>query len=181
MEIRMRSDFGHYLQEKGVSGDAAEIGVAEGRYSREILSWNIGKLYMVDVWRHTPSLTGDGARDNAWHEANYQSCLKLADESPGRAVILRGLSTMMAAHVPDGSLSFIHLDATHKYEPAMCDFRAWWPKLKVGGVFSGHDYLVPQYTVKQAADEFAAENGLELHVIDEDRINDACFWFERTK
>jgi len=40
----------------------------------------------------------------------------------------------------DESLDYIYIDADHSYSHALQDYRKWWPKLKPGGFFAGHDY-----------------------------------------
>ena len=40
----------------------------------------------------------------------------------------------------DGSLDWLFVDADHTYEGVTADIVAWWPKLKPGGLISGHDY-----------------------------------------
>jgi predicted O-methyltransferase YrrM len=56
-----------------------------------------------------------------------------------------------AATFADETLDFIFIDASHEYESVKSDISAWLPKLKVGGIISGHDYHYPP--VKQAVDE----------------------------
>ena len=41
----------------------------------------------------------------------------------------------------DESLDFIYIDANHAYDFVVEDINLWFPKLKKGGIFSGHDYL----------------------------------------
>jgi predicted O-methyltransferase YrrM len=59
----------------------------------------------------------------------------------------------------DQSLDFIFIDADHTYEGVMNDLIHWYPKVKFGGVISGHDYFYgPEGEdwggVKRAVDEF---------------------------
>ena len=45
-----------------------------------------------------------------------------------------------AASVPDRSLDWLFIDADHSYDGVRTDLAAWAPKLKPGGLMSGHDY-----------------------------------------
>ena len=44
------------------------------------------------------------------------------------------------ASVPDGSLDWVFIDADHAYKAVRTDVISWAPKLKPGGLMSGHDY-----------------------------------------
>ena len=57
----------------------------------------------------------------------------------------------------DESVDFIFIDADHKYESVVKDIQAWLPKLKVGGVMSGHDFTQPTAGVKRAVQELLPE------------------------
>ena len=40
---------------------------------------------------------------------------------------------------PDGMIDFCFIDANHEAPAVQADIRAWWPKIKPGGVLAGHD------------------------------------------
>jgi predicted O-methyltransferase YrrM len=58
----------------------------------------------------------------------------------------------------DGSLDFVFLDAAHDYHSITEDIKAWYPKVKSGGIFSGHDYQPHWPGVVAAVDEFCTAN-----------------------
>jgi hypothetical protein len=80
------------------------------------------------------------------------------------------------------SCDFVYIDGNHSYSHVKEDLRLWFPKVKRGGVFAGHDYFdavadkdlepifcdgvtpakLTSYGAKSAVDEFAAKSGLEL-------------------
>ncbi|MHC4302555.1 MAG: class I SAM-dependent methyltransferase [Planctomycetota bacterium] len=178
--IATRSDFGKLLHEKGLDAyPAAEIGVAEGHYSLEILQWGVPRLYMVDLWEHVPGIRGDLGETNEVHQSRYEEAMERVSEFGDKAVILRGLSVDMANAVVNGLLGFVHIDSTHEYKDVLEDLEAWYPKLVSGGIMSGHDYLNMDWGVNQAVTEFARDMGVHVHTVDENRVNDACFWFEK--
>lgn len=65
----------------------------------------------------------------------------------------------------DKSLAMVFLDASHEYEFVSKEIRAWYPKVKPGGIFAGHDYDASWPGVVTAVQEFAAENNLKLEII----------------
>jgi len=154
----------------------AEIGVAEGFFSHDMLNWGIAKLYMVDNWGHIPNVTGDGNFDKTWHDKNLQKAVDRVAKFGEKAVILRGLSVEMAKQVPDNSLGLVYIDANHSYDGVMADLQAWQPKVVQGGIIAGHDYLSPQYGVKKAVTDFC--NGrYGVYTIPELKQEDAGFYF----
>jgi len=40
----------------------------------------------------------------------------------------------------DESLDFVFIDADHEYENALADIKAWYPKVKIGGMIGGDDF-----------------------------------------
>ena len=60
----------------------------------------------------------------------------------------------------------IHIDASHEYEDVLHDARVYWELLEPGGFLVGDDYHASWPGVVRAADEFAAEMGVELIVRD---------------
>lgn len=150
---------------------AAELGVAEGYFSADILSWGVKKIYMVDAWMHLKQF-GDAGNTQEWHNMNLYDAMERVKKYGNKAVILRGLSAAMADSVTE-ELGYVNVDCDHSYQGVKADIEAWWPKLAKGGVMSFHDYENPNYGVKQAVTEFANKEGLEIHLLPEDKAEDA--------
>jgi hypothetical protein len=147
------------LREKLVG---AEIGVWDGMTSEALLrDFPQLELWMIDPWRpyggasilgEQPQEGFDRARESAhwWTDFAGQRRHVLAEASPGAA-----------AHFADESLDFAFLDGNHLYESVQADILAWWPKIKRGGLLTGHDYGVHRdaggpWGVRRAVDEFTA-------------------------
>ncbi len=134
-----------------------EIGAYKGRsscYLAERIA-ETGKAIQFDV---VDTFAGDpdvGERD-LWPEfsANLARAGVLA-----RVEAHRCTSLAAAPQFADGSLDFVFLDARHTFEDVKQDLAAWWPKLRPGGLFAGHDY---QHWpgVRAAVDAFVAVRGL---------------------
>jgi len=178
MQIQHRSDLNKLLEHYGMFGVSAEVGVAEGRYSLEILNWGVPKLYMIDAWQ-TQNLFGDAGFAQDWHDTNYNEAKDRVKDFGDKAVMLRGLSVEMAKEIKNSSLSFVYLDACHTYEAVLEDLNAYLPKLKKGGIMAGHDFLNPDYGVERAVREFCAEKNYELNTIPEHSPENASFWFQK--
>lgn len=161
---------------------AAELGVAEGLFSRDLLAMGAGRLYMVDSWRHRPGQFGDGASPRRWHLKNELHALQITDPWLTKRVILKMDTTEATAHVPDQHLDLVYIDACHTHDCVLEDLYFWWHKVKAGGVVAGHDYMNKTYGVFTAVAEFAKILGdqgtqLDVHVIPENGPDDASFYF----
>ena len=77
--------------------------------------------------------------------------------------IVQGDSAESASLFDDESFDVIFIDAAHDYNSVVKDVAAWKSKVKPNGIFSGHDY--PYDEVKQAVDEYAAEDGCTINLI----------------
>lgn len=156
-----------------------EIGVAEGYFSADMLSWGIRHLYMVDMWECSPTMRGDASSPQEWHDRNYTSAMDRVARYAEKFTVLRGPSSRMAQHVPDGSLDLIHIDGDHSFQGVLADLVEWYPKIKSGGIVSGHDYLARQYGVKEAVTHFLRTQGgqIKVKVIEENKPEDAGFYF----
>jgi predicted O-methyltransferase YrrM len=60
------------------------------------------------------------------------------------------------------SIDFVFIDADHQYESVKKDIEKWLPKIKKGGIISGHDYREPSEDngVKTAVDELIPDREL---------------------
>jgi len=174
--IAGRQQFGGLLNEYNLLGNAAEIGVCSGSYSRDILDWGVKNLLLVDPWKELP--TAPSGISDEQHEAYYQECLGHIEGCEDRTTILRMLSVDAAAQTPDESLDFCYIDANHRYEGISVDLELWWPKVRSGGILAGHDYLAMELGVNRAVTEFADKRGLRVHVVIEHQ-QDASFWIRK--
>ena len=119
----------------------AEVGCAGGNTTGRIMRRceNL-HLYAVDLWGPVPDKEGGGTQYKDWDFKHIRTKFNKAIESHvDRVTVLQGLSWEMADKVEDGSLDFVFIDADHEYESVVKDIKAWTPKLKPGGMLSGHD------------------------------------------
>ncbi len=76
-----------------------------------------------------------------------------------RVELVQGYSDASAKQVADESVDLVFIDADHSEEWVRRDVEAWFPKVKPGGIVSGHDYGSHNYPgVKTAVDAFLADH-----------------------
>jgi hypothetical protein len=146
--MRDRKELIKHYKENGVG---AEIGVLFGEFSRETLQLWDGKLYMVDIWNDTDF--GYIDNNNHIHYEKNLPILKTLENLRGledRGIMIRASSKQASLLFQDNSLDFVHIDANHSYESTKEDIELWYPKIKDGGIFSIHDYILyPSYAESQ--------------------------------
>jgi hypothetical protein len=139
--MKHRNDLPQFLNEHNLTNSGVEIGCFKGEYSKHIVSNWLGKLYMIDPWRPL----GEDYQDISNHKNHIDAYSKSMDSIVGfedRALMLRGLSTDFVEIFEDNSLDFIYIDGNHAYDYVKKDIEIWYPKVKKGGLISGHDYIL---------------------------------------
>lgn len=180
--LASRVEAGHWLNSLGLTGQGVEVGVFRGEFSNTLLrTWRCTTLTSVDPWREFPSneYVDTCNFPQAEHDRNFEHTSRLLSRFGDRSRILRQTSSDAAAQFANASLDFVYLDAQHHYEAVRDDIAMWLPKVRVGGVIGGHDYLdgdLPsgRYGVKQAVTEMIAERRFNLVVT---RESDWPSWF----
>lgn len=178
-EINSRIELPNLLRHFNLPLIAAEVGVAEGFNSFDLLKAGIEKLYMVDAWE-TLRQIGDGGSPQGWHDKNYDAALERVKSFGNKVVILRGLSSAMAKQIPNNSLGLVYIDGDHSYTGVTADLNNYLPKLVRNGILAGHDIQNSAYGVKQAVEEFCKNNNLQWHLIPESAEHPeyASFWIQ---
>lgn len=140
-DIRHRHRLGDFLNEMGFTGAMAEVGCAFGGFAKMTTkSWTNGaKYFMIDPWIRQSNEVyrerTEGVNYNAW----FEECRLIASKD-SRIQLIRKFSVDAAKDIPDGSLDVVYLDGNHSKEAITEDMRLWWPKVRRGGIFSGHDF-----------------------------------------
>lgn len=162
--LNVRNNFGFFLNYHNLTNIGVEIGTFKGEFANTILStWN-GKLFMIDPWREL----GDEYIDDSNHRNHitaYQETITSISGFEDRSFMLRGLSNQLVNLFDDDSLDFVYIDGNHAYEYVKEDIRLWYPKVKKGGILSGHDYNLFNGTQKGwYEDTIFAEDGINKHI-----------------
>lgn len=163
-----------------------EVGVAHGEFSEHILrAAKPSLLYLVDPWKHQqPEAVGHDPSnaEQATQDAIYaQVCRRFynCDE----VVIIRRFSIEASDEFNDGECDVVYLDGNHLEVDQ--DIVAWWPKIRSGGILSGHDFTVAgdYIRVKPMVKAWAAKEGLSIFVTGQDSPDvyerNYCSWLVR--
>ncbi|HTD36932.1 MAG TPA: class I SAM-dependent methyltransferase [Candidatus Limnocylindrales bacterium] len=173
-------------------GIGVEVGVFRGEFAKIILErWRGDLLALVDPWQNLPNYKDSWNLPDGDMEANYRITIEAMRPFTHRVKLLRMNSLEAAKRFSDESCDFVYIDANHSYDSVRLDLAAWYPKVRKGGLFGGHDYfnaiadenlepirndssselspaVLSSYGVKAAVDEFASRQQVQIAITDED-------------
>jgi len=172
-DIPNRNNIGEALKELGLTGNGIEIGVAEGKFSKIIIdNFPLKKIFLLDLWKELPSAEYEDATNSKQEiqDKRYNMVLEIAKPCGDKVTVIRKDSRLAPSDFEDNYFDFIYIDANHKYEYVKADLNNWYPKLRPGGFFSGHDYLNKRNRmglceVRKAVDEFCVHIGITPKII----------------
>ena len=152
------------INERGFT-KIAEVGIWKGRFLSGVL-WacpDITEYWAIDRWKklnnpeyHEGNMLA--LDDKGWDEV-YLYVAGHMKKYPTLKLI-RANSIDVAEMFDDGYFDLVFLDADHTYEYVLADIKAWLPKVRKGGVISGHDCLKKLPGVPRAVEETFGEDGV---------------------
>jgi hypothetical protein len=158
-----------------------EIGTDKAEFALHLLNKShLEKLYCIDSWQDD---FGSNYRPNYYDkngDVRYQQALDNLGEyyKTNRAIPIKKTSAEASKDFSDESLDFIYIDGDHSLA-ILLDLYYWIPKIRIGGICSGHDYKddpknsgikdawgkqLP-YQIKTAVDYFTRRYGYKLHIV----------------
>jgi hypothetical protein len=95
-----------------------------------------------------------------------------------RVELVKNSSAIAAPYFQNDSIDFVYIDGDHSFEGIMFDLYHWVPKVRVGGIVSGHDYKdgpnsgikdyfgeqLP-YRIKSIVDDFCKKYGFKINAV----------------
>ncbi len=132
MQIHRRNELPALLIHLDLLGTGIELGVARATFSHHILAnCAIRRLYSVDAW------AGDRGHDITQCDVSPRRLSRFG----ARSIVLRAKFEEALSLFDDASLDFVYIDGyAHTGNAEGQTLSDWWPKVKPGGIFAGHDY-----------------------------------------
>ena len=124
-----------------------EIGTKCGDLTRHIL-WAVPQcqLYTIDPWEHRDGAEFEAGEPQPYHDKNKFAAYSrlVIPEFEGRIVLLemrsREAEKWIKDNNPEKLFDFVWIDGDHSKEGIETDLELYWPLVKEGGLFGGHDF-----------------------------------------
>jgi hypothetical protein len=148
-----------------------EIGVEHGHFSKilyEIIQPS--EMHLLDPWE----VNHLGPR----YKKNHMNNVPTAHSSPqslenirnkygeeikeGRVFIHQGYSFGLYKEFKDYYFDLVYIDGCHLYESVKNDIKNFLPKIKNGGILSGHDYATKEVVFEQENKEYTNDLGFGI-------------------
>jgi predicted O-methyltransferase YrrM len=128
----------------------AEIGVYKGRgtslWNVELINQNINyNYYAIDHFMG--SIEHDNSVD--YYNITQENLKPILN----KINLIKNDSISESKKYSDNFFDIIYIDASHEYEPVKEDILSWLPKVKMGGIICGDDYVDGWPGVIKAVDE----------------------------
>lgn len=118
-----------------------EIGVKSGRNIDETLCLCPGFVWhAIDPWDFTPDYRHWPASHHHRHEIRFNAVMA---RWPGQVFKHKTTSSRVHHLFDDASVDIVFLDGDHSYSGVNQDINLYLPKVRPGGIISGHDYGNP--------------------------------------
>ncbi len=174
----------HCINLHGDNLVGAEIGVHVGESFLTLLQTcpNISKLYGVDPYvPYIDYLKEEGQSFDPMvvdeKEIEYIKLVSYHRQKysghEDKIVFYEMDSIEASKKVEDKSLDFIFIDSYCSFEQAKDDIKVWYPKVKDGGIFAGHDWNMP--LVRLAVTKFRENENINSRM---STYDDTWIWYK---
>ena len=141
-----------------------EIGVWRGHNALSILqNLDIRMLYLVDSYLLYPEYNHNEILSHTDMEANKAEARELLKPYEDRITWVIKKAHDAKDDIPN-ELDFVYIDGNHSTIAVVLDMIDYYPKVKAGGFFSGHDIWKPE--MRPSIDKFARDRGYEISLYD---------------
>lgn len=136
-----------------------------GSYAGESMEAFIQSGKVIEAFAVDPWVGGWSPTDPADYRADMRAVEAAFDKRMlpyNNVTKMKMTSATAVVYFLDESVDLVYIDANHSYEFVRQDIELWLPKIRQGGIISGHDYgFTPHAGVKQAVDEAFGEERIE--------------------
>lgn len=148
----------------------AEIGVRQGFFSKVICDANPGlKMHCIDPWAPY-SRTSQARQDRYFGKA--QRILSGHD-----VTFIKKKSMDAIIDFPNRFFDFVYIDGLHDFDSVVMDLIHWVPKVKRGGIVSGHDFKFNfNDGIIQAVEAYTRSHNINLWYITTEDDPPSFFW-----
>lgn len=137
-----------------------EIGTYRGINAQHLFNkLNIDKLFLIDPYVGNSEYSKEDL-------GKSEKIMKKGFEGEKDVLLIKDYASNVKERFKDESIDFVYIDGSHKYKNVVKDIENYFPKVKVGGIFGGHDIDISG--VLQAVSEFAVNNNLKLNAKNND-------------
>jgi len=168
-----------YIKRQGESVVGIEIGTCRAESTAFLLEKcpNITKLYTVDPYKAYNDWNGEITQDtlNKFEKIAKKNLKQYGDRFQMIKETSLDAATKIAAEFKEPQFDFIFVDGDHSYETTLADCEAYYPLLKKGGFFCGHDYSSIQ-DVNKAVNDFREKNKITAPL--NLSTNSTFFWYK---
>lgn len=161
-------------QHLGAIKIAVEIGTWRGGFAEVMCRrlkpeqfYAVDPFLLYEEYTDKPSLSDFANQDNLNQLADKVAPRIAGLLGEGNSKLLRMKSQDAVTEFADNSIDVVYVDADHKFDPVLADIKAWYQKVKPGGVLCGDDYIKQGYEhfqVIEAVEHFAQQHNLPYAV-----------------
>jgi|694.fasta_scaffold36630_4 hypothetical protein len=113
----------------------------------------------VDIWEPYDEIKNHTVFETV---GAFEQFLKNTEKIQNYITPIKGNSVEVSNKFKDKSFDFIFIDAAHDYDSVYKDLVSWYPKLKDGGIISGHDYYYDN-DVALAVNDFFKDREIKIN------------------
>lgn len=149
-DIKNRNQIIEYIKTLQ-SPNICEVGSRNGDFFYNVLyTENCQMAIIVDIWRNTGDLNqNDSDYSQEELDNQYKTVFKKMLKCDNNNIkIIREFSNKAASFFEDETFDFVYIDADHSYHGCLQDLNSWYPKIKIGGILAGHDFISPELTIR---------------------------------
>jgi len=126
-----------------------EIGTAEALLSKSILLYlPNSKMYAIDPYKHDDTSPFEANRPQEWHDDRRKQAEIALAVYKERAILISDTSDNAVLLTPP-QVDFVWIDGDHRDFQIEKDILNYYPKVRLNGIFGGHDIQIAESIIKK--------------------------------